>query len=155
MRPALAVCALALLLVPVAAAAQWRDRLNGVRIPNSPAGGRIRGEAFKVERAELQGTHLRLRQGKGFFSDREILVLFNGKQSDLSGKDFTVNEDMGFGSDVPNVHMSWMPKGARLPKTKMYMEGYLMRLELGRIQNGRLPGRIYLCLPDFKRSFVA
>jgi hypothetical protein len=138
----------------IAQGLQWRDSLESVRIPNSPPRGRIRGVDFKPDRVELQGSHLTIRQGADFFADLEFRVLMSGPQSALQGRKFKVDEDMELGR-IPHVHMSWRPKGESLPKTKMYMDGYLMRLEFGRISNGRLPGKIYLCIPDFKRSYVA
>ena len=133
---------------------QWRDDLGGARIPSGPPQGRIRGIEFKPDRVELQGSQLTIRQGADFFADREFKVLMSGPQKALQGRKFAVQEDTDFGKS-PHVHMSWRPKGETMPKTRMYMEGYLMRLEFGRISSGRIPGKIYLCIPDFKRSFVA
>jgi hypothetical protein len=131
----------------------WRDNLESVRIPESPARGRIRGQELKVDRAELRGSHLYLRQGKEFFADREFVILMSGPQAALQGKKFNITEDQEMGG--PHVHMSWKQPGSTLPKTKIILGDYIMRLELGRIRNGRLPGKIYLCIPDFKRSYVA
>ena len=133
----------------------WRDSLSKMRIPDSPARGRVRGEELKVDRADLRGSHLHLRQGKDFFSDREFAILIQGSQKTLQGRTLTVSDEDDLSKVPVQIHMSWKPKGDSLPKTKMFMEGFLMRLELGRIRNGRLPGRIYLCIPDFKRSYVA
>ena len=30
-----------------------------------------------------------------------------------------------------------------------------MRLEFGKLSGGKLPGKIYLCLPDQEKSFIA
>ena len=131
----------------------WRDNLQRVRIPEAPARGRIRGQELKVDRAELRGSHLYLRQGKEFFAEREFVILMSGPQAALQGKKFNIAEDQEMG--VPHVHMSWKQPGSTLPKTKIILGDYIMRLEFGRLQGGRLPGKIYLCIPDFKRSYVA
>jgi hypothetical protein len=38
---------------------------------------------------------------------------------------------------------------------KVFYNGYAMKLEFGNIQNGKLPGKIYLAAPDDEHSFVA
>jgi hypothetical protein len=35
------------------------------------------------------------------------------------------------------------------------MKGYSMRLDFGKTQGGRLPGKIYMCLPDGMKSYLA
>ena len=51
--------------------------------------------------------------------------------------------------------MSWKPDAKSLPKTKTWTGDYVIRIKFGQIKNGRIPGEIYLCLPDLKQSFVA
>jgi hypothetical protein len=33
--------------------------------------------------------------------------------------------------------------------------GYALRLEFGADKDGRIPGKIYLCLPDDRKSWLA
>jgi len=76
------------------------------------------------------------------------------------------------------LNNGWVFKGRKLPKsyergppkncfqnaadlaaqnrTRLrYVEGYAMRLEFGKESDGKVPGKIYLCLPDEGKSFVA
>jgi hypothetical protein len=41
------------------------------------------------------------------------------------------------------------------PKSEMFMEKYAMKLEFGKEADEKLPGKIYLCMPDEAKSFVA
>ena len=55
----------------------WTSDISKAVIPQKPASGRLHGEPFTIERAELQGGTLSLRQGHEFFADLEFkLFLF-------------------------------------------------------------------------------
>ena len=55
----------------------WMADISRAEIPKKPASGKLHGEAFTLERAELQGGVLSLRQGQEFFADLEFkLFLF-------------------------------------------------------------------------------
>jgi hypothetical protein len=51
--------------------------------------------------------------------------------------------------------MKYRVEGKDIPETEVFMKGYAMRLEFGEAQGGVLPGKIYLCLPDQEKSFMA
>jgi hypothetical protein len=51
--------------------------------------------------------------------------------------------------------LRWREVGQPKPTTENIGEGYTMRLAFGAVSNGRIPGRIYICLPDEYKSFVA
>ena len=42
-----------------------------------------------------------------------------------------------------------------VPETEMFMRDYAMRLEFGRVENGKIPGKIYLSMPDKMQSYMA
>jgi hypothetical protein len=50
--------------------------------------------------------------------------------------------------------MKWKLEGKDVPETEMFTNNYVMRLEFGALENGKLPGKIYVCLPDKMKSFV-
>ena len=52
------------------------------------------------------------------------------------------------------VHMKWRPEGKDVPETEMFTDNYVMRLEFGIMEKGKLPGKIYVCLSDKTKSFV-
>ena len=139
------------------AAPAWLADISKATVPQKPASGRLHGEPFTLERAELQGGVLSLRQGHEFFADLEFkLFLFVDSYTRLEGQYLDIlDEENPPVKSVPHVYMSWKPDPKSLPKSKSWTGDYLIRLKFGQMRNGRLPGEIYLCLPDMKQSFVA
>jgi hypothetical protein len=131
----------------------WRDDLDHVEVPGTAAKGMIHGEKFTLESAVLENGVLTIRDGKDFFPDHALMIfLFLKKGETAAGKIFNITRASGFSS--PHVHMKWRAEGEDVPKTEMFMDDYVMRLEFGVMENGRLPGKIYVCLPDEMKSFV-
>lgn len=117
------------------------------------ASGRIRGVNFKVEEAGIANGILTLRQGSDFFPDHAILIfLFLKEGEKVDNRTFDITKGQGFGS--PHIHMKWKQKGQNAPKTEIFMKDYTMSLKFGKRENGTLPGKISLSLPDKNRSYV-
>ena len=136
--------------------AGWTMDLTNKRMPDSIAAGLIHTEEFVVESAKLQQKSgiLTIRDGKDFFPDHALIIfLFLKKGENAEGKSIYITEKSGFGS--PHIHMQWKPKNKKVPQTKIFTADYAMRLEFGRIKDGKLPGKIYLSLPDKTESYVA
>ena len=132
----------------------WRMDLKGLHIPEIIASGKIHSEDFTVENAKIKAGILTLRQGEDFFADREVMIfLFLGKDEKPDGRTFHVSKESNVG--VPHIHMKWKEKNGNVPETEMFIKDYAMRLELGTREEGKLPGRIYLALPDTSKSFIA
>jgi hypothetical protein len=55
---------------------------------------------------------------------------------------------------VPRVTLRWKDDQQQ-PAKQEFKGGYALRVAFGQPVNGRLPGKIYLCLPDEAKSFVA
>lgn len=107
----------------------------------TPAAGEIAGLPFAVEKATLKDGVLTLRQGAEFFADREIsifLFLKNGESPVGRVWDIGGTKDAG----NPHVHLSWRDAGQALPKTRILMNDYRLRLELVSGKNGAIDGRI-------------
>ena len=127
--------------------------LNKEQSSAGSASGKIHGEIFKVEEAGMANGILTLRQGSDFFPDYAVLIflfLKEGEQAD--GRTFKITKSQGFGS--PHIHMKYKQKDQNTPKTDIFMKDYTMRLEFGKKENGTLPGKIFLALPDKDQSFV-
>lgn len=135
----------------------WMADISKATIPQKPASGRLHGEPFTIDRAELQQGILSLRQGREFFADLEFkLFLFVDGPARLENQGLEIlDEENPPVKTVPHVYMSWKPDAKSLPKTKSWTGDYVIRIKFGQVRNGRLPGEIYLCLPDMKQSFVA
>ena len=98
---------------------------------------------------------LRLFQGASLSPDREILVYLHlSPGQSPTGHTWTVSQEMRDRS-VPQVVKRWKTNPRYAPISKAYSSGYAMKLELGEITNGVLPGKIFVALPDTEQSVVA
>jgi len=132
----------------------WKTDLKNVKIPTTVPGGMIQGENFASKSAEFSNGILTIRDGEDFFPDHAVMIfLFLKKDEKPEGKSYNISRTSGFGS--PHIHMKWKPENSKVPKTKIFTKDYSMHLNLGTIKNGKLPGKIYLCLPDEMKSVVA
>jgi len=132
----------------------WRDDLSNVNIPENTVEGMIHGDLFKMESAKLENGILTLRDGESFFPDHAVIIfLFLKDGESASEKAFDITRTTGFGS--PDIHLQWKPEGKELPQAEIFTTDYAMRLDFGVIEKGRVLGRIYLCLPDEMKSFLA
>jgi hypothetical protein len=133
----------------------WMTDLAKMRIPRAKVTGQIHGREFAPERAELSNGVLTLHQGKDFFPDLALsLFLFLKEGESVEGKKFRVAPTARYSS--PHVHVQWREKpGDSFPQRDIIMDGYAMILEFGKKASGKIPGRIYLSLPDKQRSFAA
>jgi len=133
--------------------AQWKLDLEAEAFPEAPAAGRLNGQEFKSDRAILLGGLLTLRQGgQGGPPDLGVTIgLHAVRSADLAGKTIVVTTNQ---SPVPKVTLrSKDAAQKRLPRP--VNSGYALRLEFGALAGSKLPGKIYLCLPDDQQSYVA
>lgn len=139
---------------PVAPAldTNWTQQLAAVKIPNTPATGRIHGRRFDLQRATLQGGTLSLRQGPTWPPEVGITILLYARQGeDLAGKVINLETNR---VKPPRVILRWKDEQDQ-EMTEHVREGYALRLEFGQVMGKRMPGRLYFCAPDEKRSYVA
>ena len=133
---------------------RWTMNPAQMKIPNAKVSGRIHGQTFVMDKTELNGGILTLRQGKEFFADRSVkLFLFLKEDETLVGKKYRIAGGMGMG--VPHVHLQWKKEGSTFGESISFMEKYAMLLQFGKSKAGQLPGEIYVCLPDESKSVIA
>jgi hypothetical protein len=123
-------------------------------IPAAPATGRLQGKPFTPDRVELEGDKLTLRAGKDFFADQEIAMMLGDKAKPTDGLKLVVKPTQKWTDGIPSLHVATR-SGQGLPDTKFVNDDYSLTLELGKPDNGKIPGKIYLCLPDSQRSYLA
>jgi hypothetical protein len=138
--------------------------LTNVDLPEATAVGRIHNSGFFCERAILQGVaakdaktpahcDLNLRQGKSGPPDLGITVqLFAQQGEELSGKTIEISADRS--PPVPKVILRWKDDQDKAVNHTVN-DGYALKLVFGDAANGRIPGTIYVALPDDAKSFVA
>jgi predicted RNA-binding Zn-ribbon protein involved in translation (DUF1610 family) len=137
---------------PIPTNITWTLDLTNAVFPEATAAGKIHHSGFLCERAMLRGGLLSLRQGKTWPWDLAVSVkLFVRQGDELSGK--TVRIDPAR-THVPPVVLRWK-EADQQPATETIPGGYALRLMFGEATNGRMPGKIYLCLPDAAKSVVA
>lgn len=130
----------------------WTLQLASVKIPNTPATGRIHGRRFDLQRATLQGGTLSLRQGPTWPPEVGITILLYARQGeDLADKVINLETNR---VKPPRVILRWKDEQDQ-EMTEHVREGYALRLEFGQVMGKRMPGRLYFCAPDEKRSYVA
>ncbi len=131
----------------------WMEQLTNAVFPETRAAGSVHGSGFFCERATLQGGNLTLRQGKSGPPDLGISVNFHAHQGEeLSGWTSEIAPDRA--PPVPQVVLHWKDD-AHKAATQKFGSGYALKVAFGAAANGKIPGRIYICLPDDAKSFVA
>ncbi len=132
---------------------KWRQDLKDLKMPDVPARGMVHGGVFLPESPKIENGILTFRDVKDFLPDHSVTIFLFLKGESPDGKSYNIASSSGFGS--PHIHMKWKPKNSKTPKSRVYMKGYSMRLEFGKTQDGKLPGKIYLCMPDEMKSYLA
>ncbi|HXE42327.1 MAG TPA: hypothetical protein VN516_04815 [Candidatus Baltobacteraceae bacterium] len=138
-------------VAPPASDTNWMLNLVDVtNFPDATAAGRIHGEDFIVERAVLQNGTLTLRKGRSGAIAFGLQINFGGVQPEsLAGQALNIQTNAPVAA---RVMMFWQD-GSQTAKSNL--QGYAMRLNFGQINGNRLPGKIYLCLPDESKSYLA
>jgi DNA-directed RNA polymerase subunit RPC12/RpoP len=137
---------------PVPTNITWSLDLTSAAFPETTAAGSIHGSGFVCERAILRGGLLSLSQGKTWPWDLSVaLNLFARQGEELSGKSLQVDPNQ---PHAPPIVLRWK-EAEQQPATENITGGYALRLVFGEATNGRMPGKIYICLPDAAKSVVA
>jgi len=132
----------------------WRTDLTNAEIPEDSAEGMINGMPFAVDESVIQNGVLSLRQGVDVPAEMEFLIPLSLKQGESAeGKTYKVSRAASSG--VPRVQMKWLDEETEAIKTETFTRDYAMRLEFGTLEDERISGKIYLCVPDEAKSYVA
>jgi hypothetical protein len=143
--------------VPLAVSPLWTPDLTRAKFPKKAAVGTIHGQEFVCREAVLQNGLLVLRNGHGWQSEMaaNVFVFTNAFSTNaaeiLSGMSFEV--DTNHAGFAPSVSLFWREGDLRV--MEMFTNNFAMKLEFGKSSGGKLPGKIYLCLPDEAKSCVA
>jgi DNA-directed RNA polymerase subunit RPC12/RpoP len=128
----------------------WTLDLASAKIPDSTAAGALHQKAFTLDRATLTGSNLTLRVGRTGPVELGLnIYFFNRQPEELSGKSAEVKPT---DSIAPRVVLRWKEEGR---ESKTFHGGYAMRIEFGAASNEVIPGKIFLCLPDESKSWIA
>ena len=140
-------------LHPIPTNITWSLDLTNLTFPEGGAVGSIHGNGFVCEKATLQGGNLTLRQGRSGPLELQLSVAFFAQQGEeLSGKTIEIPSDRE--PPLPKVTLRWRDEQQQEAR-KSIPSGYALRVAFGEVGNGRIPGQIFICLPDESKSFVA
>jgi hypothetical protein len=137
---------------PVPTNSNWTLDLVKAVVPETQVSGCLSSNGFFCEKATLQGGNLFLAQGNGFPADLGIAIGLLQQGPALNGKTILILANRA--PPVPLVVMRWKDERDE-PVTKNFTGGYALQLSFGQPANGRIPGRIYIALPDEAHSFAA
>ncbi len=131
----------------------WTLDATRKMIPQTPAAGNFRGSAFSVNRGTLAGQVLTLSDTSGD-TNRAIVIHFTPEQINAMANrlfQFRTN-DIG---DFPEVQLVTHVKNSKGTDIRTFHGGYALQWNFGVKSRNHVPLRIYLCLPDAEKSFVA
>ena len=140
--------------------AVWTLDSDKANIPAGRANGIISGTNFVVETARLDkvGTAylLRLLQGAPASPDLGFMIYLHPNAGEsVTGQTWTVSQEMK-GKTVPQIVTLRKTNPRFQAQQKTIFSGYAMKLELGQITNGVIPGKIFLAVPpDTEQTVVA
>jgi DNA-directed RNA polymerase subunit RPC12/RpoP len=138
---------------PIPTNVNWTMDLSEASIPEVTAVGSIHSNGFFCERATLQGGNLTLRQGGSWPPDLGVTVQLFAKQGEeLSGKTVEIKPDRT--PPIPKIVLRWKDEQQKAV-TRNITEGYALKVAFGEAANGRIPGKIFISLPDENKSFIA
>lgn len=134
--------------------ADSKPKVDVAAIPATPAKGQIHGKPFVVEGSHIENGVLTLNLGKDAQANLDVrIALFTPAWEVPAGKHFKFTNASGTG--LPQVVISWNEAGQAAPREQKFTDKYSLQLEFGPEKNGKLPGKIYLTLPDEVKSSVA
>lgn len=129
--------------------------LEAAQIPQTPASGQFAGRPFTPERAYLQRTAagylFTVRQGAGFQAEREILIALPLRAGEpLDGQAWNIAPDA---PAAPRLVKRWLENARQ--QTRIFTNGYMMKLQFEQTANSQIPARLFVSLPDEDKTFVA
>ena len=94
-----------------------------------------------------------IKQGQGFFAEREIIIfLFLDGQS-VAGQLFDISDEQSQPS-WPHIHLRWTDKQEQ-PQSDVVMDNYQLRLKFDEIEGNSVKGNIVLKIPDLPETYVS
>jgi hypothetical protein len=133
--------------------------VSSVNIPVSKVNGVISGGAFLADKARIDkgATYysLTLRQGAGATPDRAVQVFFHLQPTEgPTNQNITVSADSKDPA-ISQVVKLWKTGTGFAPNSQRYTSNFALKLELGKMDKGIIPGKIFLALDDTDKTVVA
>ncbi len=123
----------------------WTSDVSKAEFPDHPVSGKVHGMHFALKTATLRGANLRLNSENG-----PSLEIF-GLDQPVAGQSYEIQP--ADSSANPRVKLTW--NEGDVIQAATYGKGYGMKLQFAQVVNRKVSGKIYLCLPDGSKSYVA
>ena len=136
-------------------AAERKSKSEAPAIPDRLASGQIFKSAFSVESAQIENGVLTLRQDSGSLPTEVIVLLRSQAWQVPAGRNFQFPDAAAAAADAPIVRVRWRENGQREFREREFTDKYTLKLELAKLQDRKLPGKISLVLPDEDKSEIA
>jgi len=136
---------------------KWTLKLEEMTPPDKPLIGLIHGREFKPDSIVLEtGGTLRFRQGSLKSPDADVrIVMFSSPKDKFENRTIEIKPGSNPGK-APTIILSTRDLSARVPTTDSAFDKYAMKLSFGaKGPDGMIPCRIYLCMADSRKSFMA
>jgi hypothetical protein len=136
----------------------WNLNLITAQFPDQPAAGKIHNLPFTVENATAQNGVITLHGDADSGIQVMIFTFMNGDEP-FTGKNYDISPAGAdaFTGKMPHIHMTWKNPDGSGTGSKAYPTGFALKLQLAAAADadGKIPGKIYVCLPDNEQSYVA
>jgi hypothetical protein len=140
--------------------AEWKMDIESAEIPGGRANGMLSGTNFVAEVARIdragyaQVLTLRHVEGSAVLGEIFIYLTITPNET-VTNRTWTITQDMK-GKGVPQIIKRWKPNPRYALTQKSFSTGYAMKLEIGApTDEGTIPGKVMLSLPDAEKSYVA
>lgn len=127
----------------------WTLDLDKMKPTADPVAGKVLGTDYNLDKIQLLNTGFSLWSGKDW-----IHMFLNLKPGEgIAGKSYLIKAEDPQGPGRPAIHFHI--NSTKAPGAAVHSTGYAMRLEFGTEKDGNIPGKLYLCLPDERKSWIA
>jgi hypothetical protein len=80
------------------------------------------------------------------------IYLHANQTADLAGQAVNISSDT---TNAPRVRLRWLNEQRKNTTKDFDKAGYALQLQFGQLAGNRLSGKLYLCMPDEEKSYVA
>jgi DNA-directed RNA polymerase subunit RPC12/RpoP len=124
----------------------WTSDIGKISFPDQPVSGKLHGMDFTLKTVSFRNGDLKITSENGM-----LLDVFRLDES-VESQRYEIHSIDSYNTN-PHVKMTW--NEGDVVQTSTYIKGYGMKLQFDQAINRTISGRIYLCLPDDSKSYVA
>jgi Domain of unknown function (DUF4190) len=126
----------------------WTMDVKDAMIPAAPVVGEIHGSNFQLKRALFRNGNL-----KFISADGQESLTIQALGGSIENRSLEFQTGSADDNHAPKIEISW--KDGEENKTATFQDRYAMDLNFDAAKGRRIPGQIYLCLPDDSKSYIA